>query len=102
MVLKGVELDDVTDLRLILRQPSPHWREFGVREVKCFAVTGDDPSEEEGPHVTGLPPSTSRLEMIAGRLRDMQGLGVEHCVSSDGGGSQHTKLPYEVNLLSYT
>ena len=29
-------LERVQHLRLILRQPSPHWREFGVKDLRCF------------------------------------------------------------------
>ena len=29
-------LERVQHLRLILRQPSPHWREFSVKDLRCF------------------------------------------------------------------
>lgn len=36
-------MERVKHLRLILRQPSPHWREFGVKQLCCFgeaAISG--------------------------------------------------------------
>ena len=30
------KLEDVVRLRLILRQPSPHWRQFGIENFSCF------------------------------------------------------------------
>lgn len=32
------EMEDVTSLRVILRQPSPHWKEFGVANISLFSA----------------------------------------------------------------
>lgn len=107
VTLKGAEsaseLHDIMDLRLILRQPSPHWRVFGVREVRCYTV-----NEEGGPHMPSGS-GRSQLEIIAERMQNIQDIGQSpggcgQSVSGRGKTVEHTqpKLPYEVNLLSYT
>ena len=82
------KLSHVTRLRLLLRQPSPHWKEFGIEDFAIF--------------------KTSLHECTAA---DLVGDGMENgstSVSELGNGSDITAHltdpthPYEVNLLSYS
>ncbi len=107
VVLRGADsmtaLEDVSHLRLILRQPSPHWREFGVREIKCF-TRGKDSAKGGSPAQTGqegyAPQGRDQLECISDRMQGLLGQGPRALDSGRAGGQQ--ELPYEVNLLSYT
>ena len=31
------DTDEVTGLRFICKQPSPHWKTFGIEEIKCYS-----------------------------------------------------------------
>ena len=33
-------LERIQCMRLVLRQPSPHWKAFGVHDVRCFGDVG--------------------------------------------------------------
>ena len=34
-------LSNVVMMRLILKQPSPHWNSFGIEELQCFSSHTD-------------------------------------------------------------
>lgn len=95
-------LDDVMKLKFILRQPSPHWREFGIENISCYCHDNTQPVVLENPHVShdhhqGEWSSWNKVE----RLLEV-GRAAHTLLKSekDNTKSVHSSVPYEVNLLS--
>ena len=110
---------NVIQLRMILKQPSPHWKEFGIREFQCF----QKPKAKSIPPLAGrtgteirqeLESRHSTLEHIAVNMERLLDIGCRAQTAenskweaTDGLPSmlpttKDPTLPYEVNLLSYT
>eukprot|EP00667_Euglena_gracilis_P019572 EG_transcript_20999 len=65
----------VCELRILLRQPSPNWREIDLHDVECFGEAEDDQSANGADR----PPSASPvlpLPMISDLLQDGASLTV--------------------------
>lgn len=107
VVLNGTHfrcpLDHVKGLRLILKQPSPCWLEFGIRDLHCYTVSSPFHRENdslgmghENTHHTSL---SERMEHIL-----QNGLWTKHSTTRDPTEEPLTttdrKLPYTINLLS--
>ena len=103
-------LEKVVQLRVILRQPSPHWRAFGIRELQCFSEADDvlDPIQKKRIEVG----NETDLEPVSERMGKMLELGTE-VKSKQAHEREHRcdpvtlrqtdpSLAYEVNLLSYS
>lgn len=106
---------NVKQLRMILKQPSPHWKEFGIRDFRCFR--NSEPKS--------IPPCTGRmrtelqqeqdvtLEQIRTKMERMLDIGsrvqtaeeLKRQATDDlatmSPVTKDPKLPYELNLLSY-
>ena len=106
------KLERVVQLRVVLRQPSPHWRAFGIRELQCFTVHETDGTVPIQNQKIGVGNETDS-EPVSERMERMLELGTkvkrmlarerrEH--SSDIVTLRQTdpSQPYEVNLLSYS
>ena len=112
-------LDDVTVLRMILKQPSPHWKEFGIQEFRCFQKPKSKPLPPH-PGRTGtetqkeLESRHNTLEHITANMERLLDIGyraqtAENLKQQATNGlpsmppiTKDPTLPYEVNLLSYT
>lgn len=57
------ELQEVVQVKLVLRQPSPHWREFGVEDVTLYHH-----DNQEEPHSID---DCSQAEFVSRKLTDM-------------------------------
>ena len=86
-------LENVSRLRLILRQPSPDWIQFGVKDLNCYSVS--DPFHRNGN--TGMrptPTSAKRMEQIL-----QNGLWTKTDVESEPRPKRH---PYNITVLPHT
>ena len=74
---------DITRLRLILRQPSPQWKEFGVDHVTCYTASSTDSTPPQQQPYT--PSNGNTVVHLADRLGDLLSLVKEaqDCVSDD-------------------
>lgn len=100
-------------LRLILKQPSPHWCNFGIEEVKCFPLTkksntiapGWMQSVESRNHsVTKTPNNTPNSDSVAASVQQLWAL-LQQLKSSESDvaiGRFDIDGSYDINLLSYT
>ena len=92
-------LNHVRSLRFILKQPSPCWLEFGIRDLHCYTVSSpfhQNDSLGMGHKNTSM---SERMEKIL-----QNGLWTKHSTTdTDSDEEQPTtvgrKLPYEINLL---
>ena len=106
---------NVKQLRMILKQPSPHWREFGIRDFRCFQKAepksillctrrmGMGPQQEQDTTVEHMCTKMERMLDIGSKVRTaeklkQQGTGGLTTMSPI---TKDPKLPYELNLLSY-
>lgn len=91
----GGHLEGPVCLRLVLRQPSQNWREFGVRDLKCYTAAqhGHTPSHDP-PQATPISRHVARLVELAGRAHG-SGRG-NHTPRT----MQAPAQPHEVKLLS--
>ena len=89
----GTPLENASCLRLILRQPSPDWRQFGIRDLKIYSVL--NPFQQNGN--TGTRPlfmSSDGMEQV---LRN--GLQTDADTESEPDINRH---PHNVTVLSHT
>ena len=94
------KLQNVVRLRLILRQPSPHWKQFGIENISCYYDNRSHP-----PTSMCSVPQDSKWTKVE-RLLEVG--KVAHSIlksekESNGSLSSHLRnksLPYEVNLLA--
>ena len=108
-------LTNVKQLRMILKQPSPHWREFGIRDFRCFRKAepksiplctgrmGMGPQQEQDTTVEHMCAKMERMLDIGSKVRTAEKLKQQ---ATDGLATlspitKDPKLPYELNLLSY-
>ena len=66
IVGKEEEMKKVTQLRLILRQPSPQWKEFGIEQFTCYTSKYTTPQTS--------PTDMTRTDDIASKLEYMVSL----------------------------
>ena len=99
-----VPLENVCCLRFILRQPSPDWEQFGIRDIHCYLVPS--PYHQTAPlgnECVGMGSESmsmsQRMERILqnGLWTDTQDSDLE-----SGPSLPREKLPYEINVLSHT
>ena len=101
------KLEGVVKLRLILRQPSPCWKEFGVENVTCYRCHGDSSPEQQstGSHDDqGEWSSWNKVERLleVGQMAhsvlmsEKESTDFHQTISSSG----HNSIPYAINLLS--
>ena len=91
----SVPLRNVSRLRLILRQPSPDWIQFGIKYLKLFSVPS--PFCQDVIPASHHSMSSKRMEQIL-----KNGLWTES-TNRDQESEQDTKTnPYSVTILSYT
>ena len=100
-------LEDVTRLKFILRQPSPHWREFGIENISCY-YHDDTQRVLESPHVSyehhqGEWSSQNKVERLleVGRAAHTLLKSEKHGTESAHNLTHYrSSVPYEINLLS--
>ena len=104
------KLVNVVRFRLILRQPSPHWRQFGIQNFHVTITTAVHAAsthlsvvsrDHEGCGLAGTMYQVDRLLEVGGRAhfrlkseveeKDCGSLGTQHL---------YKRQPYELNLLS--
>ncbi|CAI8023824.1 Nicolin-1 [Geodia barretti] len=86
-------LENVISFRLILRQPSPEWNQFGIRDLKIYSVANPfHRNGNTGTRTTFM--STDGMEQV---LRN--GLQTNGDMES---GQDINRHPYDVATLSYT
>ena len=74
--LRGME--EVSKLRLILRQPSPHWKGFGVDHFTCYTATCISPLSLSAPLARPCPHSSScDAEQVLEKLGELLCLAEE-------------------------
>ena len=99
-------LEDVTKLRFILRQPSPHWREFGIEDISCYCRVDSPPAPDSLHHShdhQGEWSSRNKVEKLLEVGRTAHSLlksEREGNKSSYGSSHDHRSLSYDINLLS--
>ena len=69
------DMEEVSKLRLILRQPSPHWREFGVDHFTCYTVATCPLSSAS----LTRPHPASSTEQVSEKLGKLLCLAEESC-----------------------
>ena len=84
-------LENVISLRLILRQPSPEWNQFGIRDLKIYSVA--NPFHQNGN--TGTRPTFMSSDGMEQVLQN----GLRTDADMESGQDRH---PYDVATLSYT
>lgn len=100
-------------MRLILRQPSPHWSSFGVEEIKCFLCspmnTSSVPewlhdSDSQNPRGIKAIQNVSNSENVASSIQQLWALTQEMRSSKQNLciGRFDIDRSYDINLLSYT
>lgn len=96
-------------MRLILRQPSPHWNSFGVEEIKCFlhSPNMNYSSIPEWLHNNGgvkAVQNVSNSENVASSIQELWALTQEMKSSKQNLsiGRFDIDRSYDINLLSYT
>ena len=100
------KLEDVVRLRLILRQPSPHWRQFGIKNFSCYNRNSCAGAHPELSVVScdheGVWSSWNKVERFLEVGRRAHSI-LESEEERGGSLSSHLhnrSQPYEVNLLS--
>lgn len=102
--------EDVTGLRFICKQPSPHWRVFGIDDLRCYArnppppvpkksVVDDmtDLSEDVAPNMN--LPNTSNVAVYLQNLHSLN--QIVSALTPQSLGRFDTNNNYEINLLAY-
>lgn len=111
------EADEVTGLRFICKQPSPHWKTFGIEEIKCYSraemvdtprsTKQEDPLSELSKSATTPSISLPNAGNISLYLQNL------HSLSSITSTALHPSLTarnlgrfdedncYEINTLAY-
>ena len=98
----SVPLEKVSRLRLILRQPSPYWKQFGIRDLKCYLVpTPFCQDVTQGNGRMGIDHSsislTERMESVlqTGLWTETSGIDME-----SGPELPTERRPYNISVLS--
>lgn len=104
------KLEDVVRLRLVLRQPSPHWKEFGVEDISCYSLVTSSESQEKGTCSSAVShdrqgewSSWNNVEQLLDIGRTAHSVLRREKESNGSPSSAHHStrgLPYEINLLS--
>lgn len=100
-------------MRLILRQPSPHWSNFGIEEIKCFLHSPMNCSSvpewlhNDDCHNPGgikAVQNVSNSENVASSIQQLWALtqGVISSKQNLSIGRFDIDRSYDINLLSYT
>ncbi|XP_078399945.1 nicolin-1-like isoform X1 [Cetorhinus maximus] len=106
------EPDEVTTVRLILRQPSPVWLNFTIEDIKMYE-RDNDKDKVQGPWLSQLTPLERPLnlrdglpdpEVVASNVQQMWVLTemVRNNPTTNRVGRFDVDGSYNVNLLSYT
>ncbi|XP_068688014.1 nicolin-1-like [Montipora foliosa] len=105
--------DQVIMLRLILKQPSPHWYNFGIEEVKCFPLNNKRNAvvpgwlqsiESPNQSVVKSPQNCPSPDGVASKIQQLWAL-LQQLKSSESEvaiGRFDIDGSYDINLLSYT
>ena len=98
-------LENVIKLRLILRQPSPCWKEFGIESITCYSCHGDNSMERLSTESRDHQEAWSSWNKVEKLLEVGQ---TAHSVlmsekenTTNPLSHRRTTLPYEINLLSF-
>ena len=93
-------LERVSFLRLILRQPSPDWNQFGIRDLKCYSVPSPflNVTQGNGTETTNTSMS-ERMEQI---LQNGLWTKISTTNMEPGPTSNTERHSYTVSALSYT
>lgn len=100
-------------LRLILRQPSPHWSNFSIEEIKCFLhSTASSPlvkrclqyNDYYNPVGIKSPQNCPNSEGVASNIQELWAMtqGVKSSKQKATLGRFDVDRSYDINLLSYT
>ena len=94
----GIQLENVTRLRLILRQPSPDWSQFGIRDLKCYSVSSpfhQDVTRGNGTGTTALSSQSMERSLQYGLWTGLSDVESQTDTATK-------PLTYSVTILSHT
>lgn len=113
------DTDEVTGLRFICKQPSPHWKTFGIEEIKCYSRaemaptprsgTQDDPLADLSKSGAGAGPSpnlpnTNNVAIYLQNLHSLSSITAQALAPSltaQALGRFDDDNCYEINTLAY-
>ncbi|KAG9260184.1 nicolin-1 [Astyanax mexicanus] len=104
--------DNVTTVRLILRQPSSVWLNFNLEEIKIYPVMNEDSERDVPSWLSSITPAEEPLDMnglpdpdaVSSSIQQMWALTeiMQSSQSSASIGRFDVDGCYDINLLSYT
>ncbi|KAL2091624.1 hypothetical protein ACEWY4_013887 [Coilia grayii] len=107
-----VEPDDVTSVRLILRQPSSAWLNFNIEEITIYDCVNEDTERDVPAWLSSLTPADEPLhlqglpdpETVSSSIQQMWALTevMQSSQTTASVGRFDVDGCYDVNLLSYT
>ncbi|XP_031424406.1 nicolin-1 isoform X2 [Clupea harengus] len=107
-----VEPDDVTSVRLILRQPSSAWLNFNIEEIKIYECANEDAQTGAPTWLSSLTPADEPLhlqglpdpETVSSSIQQMWALTevMQSNQTTASVGRFDVDGCYDINLLSYT
>lgn len=107
-----VEPDDVTSVRLILRQPSSAWLNFNIEEITIYDCVNEDTERDVPAWLSSLTPVDEPLhlqglpdpETVSSSIQQMWALTevMQSSQTTASVGRFDVDGCYDVNLLSYT
>ena len=106
---------NVKQLRMILKQPSPHWKDFGIRDFRCFRKSEPksiplcagrmrtELQQEQDVTLERICTKMERMLNIGSRVQTAEELKRQATddLATMSPVTKDPKLPYELNLLSY-
>ncbi|XP_030634564.1 nicolin-1 [Chanos chanos] len=106
------EPDQVTSLRLILRQPSSVWLDFSLEEIKIYSCISEDSDKDVPAWLSTLTPIQEPLDLkglpdpetVSSSIQQMWALTelMQSSQKSASIGRFDVDGCYDINLLSYT
>lgn len=93
-------LDNVNRLRLILRQPSPCWKDFGIKDLKCYSVS--TPFHQDVLWESGSMGMELGNNLLSEKMEQVLQTGLCTGSDTDMESSPQHRNPYTVSVLSYT
>lgn len=93
-------LDNVNRLRFILRQPSPCWKNFGIKDLKCYSVS--TPFHQDVTWESGSMGMELWNNLLSEKMEQVLQTGLCTGSNTDMESSPKLRNPYTVSVLSYT
>ncbi|XP_063685041.1 nicolin-1-like isoform X1 [Bolinopsis microptera] len=110
------DAEDVTGLRFICKQPSPHWKSFGIDEIKCYSradlvqtphsTKQEDPLAEISKSAASniSLPNASNISLYLQNLHSLSGItaaALQPTLTAQALGRFDEDNCYEINTLAY-